>query len=428
MTVSLILGVILIVAPFLLGSPIFIAFLMGSTVLFLHYAQLPGINIAQHAVSSINSFTLVAIPFFILLGNIMANTGATTALFAFVRSIIGHIRAGVGVAAIIVSALFGTMCGSGVATAVAVGSIAVPELTKSGYSRERSAAIIGSSGPLGFLIPPSLAAILLAEIMEVSVGDLFAAIVIPGIVSAILLSIACYVTSRNVPEIKQEPHHTWRERGVTFSKCIPALIVPVVLFTVIYGGIATPTESAAVGCVVALIVGAAFYRQLNWQSLRTSLKSTVSSSCSIFCIILGATIFARVLGFMQIPQSISFFVAELGLGPTHFLIVAAFLFFVLGMFLDAFALLYIALPPIAMTVSALGINPIYFSIVFIMVIYIGQLTPPVCITLYAAASGAGATSSGTIRHAVPYLIAIIIATFLCILIPQMSLFLPGLIQ
>ncbi|MDY6790455.1 MAG: TRAP transporter large permease [Thermodesulfobacteriota bacterium] len=428
MEYSLVIGIGLIIVAFSTGAPMFAAMTLGTTVLFISYAQLPGLSMAQQAISSISSFTLVAIPLFILLGNIMARSGAAAALFDLVRVFLGHLRAGLGMVTVWVAALFGTMCGSGVATAVAVSSIVVPEMTKSGYKREECAAICGASGPLGLLIPPSVGAIILAEILEVPVGKVFAAGVFPGILTAALLSIVCYIKNRNNLDIKIEREHTWKERRVAIWRSLPTLLIPMSLFGVIYGGIATPTEAAGTSCVIALIVGFLFYGKIKWKDMKDIARSSLISTTSIYCIVFGAVIFGRSLAYMEIPQNIAMLTMELALSPLTFMFFFLVIFFLLGMIFDAFALMYVCLPPLVSTFSHFGFDPVFIAILFIQIVIVGQLTPPVCITLYAAASGAGAQSSSTIRAALPYLIAAIISCILVLILPRIALFLPGLLK
>ena len=420
---SLIIGIILFIIPFICGASIFVSFVLISTILLIYTANLPGMTIALQAVSSVSSFTLVAIPFFILLGNIMIESKSIASLFNLVRAFIGSIKASLGMAVIWASVLFGTMCGSGVATAVAMSSAAGPELIKSGYSRERAAAIAGSAGCLGFMIPPSVVGVILAEITRTSVADLFAAIIGPGLVIALTECVTCYFTCRNIPEIKTEPRHTWKERSHAVLDALPAFLIPAVLFILIYGGIATPTEASGVACVAAALVGFFYYRKLTWANLQRAFNDTVISSGSIFCLVFGALIFGRALAELGIPQFIAAFTLEMGLTQIPFLLSFIVIFLILGCFLDIFALLYICIPPVLPALAALGINPIHFSTVFLVSAFAGQITPPVCITLYAATTPIKANVGKTIRLAMPYLIAVIVANIIVALFPEISLFL-----
>jgi len=426
MTFSILWAIFLFVIPFFLSSPIFVCFVLSSFVILIFTANMPGMTIALQAVSAIHSFSLVAIPFFILLGYIMVESKAVTSLFDLVRVFIGSFKAGLGMAVIMGSALFGTMCGSGVATAVAMSSAGGPELIKSGYSKDRAAAIAGAAGCLGFMIPPSVVGVILAEVTQTSVADLFAAIVIPGFVIALIECVTCYLTCRNVPTIKREPKSNWSEKRKAMYRALPAFIIPATLFVVIYGGIATPTEASAIACFAAFLVGVFFYRQLTWGGVKRALKDTIISSSTIFCIIFGAVLFGRSLAVLGLPQAIASWATGSSLHPVLFLFAFSIIFLILGTFLDIFALLYICLPPVLPAVAALGIDPIHFGVVFLVAAFVGQITPPVCITLYAATTPLDADVTKTIRFAMPYLGAVVLSLILVILFPVLSLFMVGL--
>ena len=428
MTFTLLLGLTIFLVPFLIGTPIFISFVLTSFFVLILTANLPGMTIALQAVASIHSFTLVAIPFFILLGYIMVESKAITSLFDLVRVFVGQFKAGLGMAVIIGSALFGTMCGSSIATAVAMSTASGPELKKSGYSTERAAAIAGSAGCLGFMIPPSVVGVILAEVTQTSVSDLFAAIVLPGLLIMILQSIVCYLTCKKDEAIQGQKPASMKERLAAIYKASPAFLIPIVLFFVIYGGFATPTEASAIACTSAIIVGFAFYRKLTIKGLMVALKKTVISASSIFCIIFGAVMFGRSLAVLGLPQAISSWAMGSSLNPILFMFLFCGIFLVLGTFLDIFALLYICLPPVLPAVKAIGIDPIHFSVVFLVACFAGQITPPVCITLYAAMTPVKAKVAETIKYSLPYFAAVILSLVLVVLIPQISLLLINIVK
>ena len=428
MTVSLLWAILLFIVPFFLSSPIFVCFVLSSFVILFFTANMPGITIALQAISAVQGFSLVAIPFFILLGYIMVESKAITSLFDLVRIFMGSFKAGLGMAVIMGSALFGTMCGSGVATAVAMSSAAGPELIRAGYSKNRAAAIAGAAGCLGFMIPPSVVGVILAEVTQTSVAELFAAIVIPGFLIALMECVTCYFTCRDIPTIKSEPKCDWSTKKKALYRAMPAFLIPAVLFVVIYAGIATPTEASAIACSAALLVGIFFYRQLTWGGLKRALKNTIISSSTIFCIIFGAVLFGRSLAVLGLPQAIASWATGSSLSPVLFLFVFSIIFLILGTFLDIFAMLYICLPPVLPAVTALGIDPIHFSVVFLTAAFVGQITPPVCITLYAATTPLEADVTQTIKYALPYLGAVLLSLILVILFPTLSLFMVGLMN
>ncbi len=414
--------VLLVIALLLSGAPFYVAFAAFAIPFLILYAEVPGEVLGETAANSVASFTLIALPLFILLGGIMARTGATRDLFNLARSFFGHIRGGMGITAIVAAAGFGAMCGSGLATALAISTIAVPELVRFGYKRSTIAAICGSAGGLGLLIPPSLAFIILGPILEVSVGDLFMAGIVPGVLMAIFLSLACYVTCRNNQEIQRDRRYTWNERLKAFVKALPAFTIPLAILVSIYFGIATPTESAGVACIVALLLGFFYYRSLNLQVMKEILKDTARSTSAVWFIIMGAIVFGRVLAYENVPQFGARFVSDLGLSYIGFIAAIMVLFFILGMFFDAFILTLAALPPLLMALKQYDVPLVWFGIVFQIMVIIGQITPPVGITLYASAAGAEADVGDTIREVIPYLIALLMALAVLIMFPMLVIY------
>lgn len=422
-TIIIVLAGVLLFVLLALGVPFYAAFIASAMpVLFWVAGQRP-MTLADLGTNSIRGFTLIAIPLFILLGNIMSVCGATTVLFNAARAFIGWIPGGLGMAAIVACAMFGTMCGSGVATALAVGTIAVPELTKAGYKRETAAAICGCSGGLGLLIPPSIGFVVLGDVLKVSIGDLFIAGIVPGLICMVLLCIACYFWCRGKPEIQIDRRYSWGERGKAIVAALPVIVIPLAIVGSLWGGICTPTEAAGVGCFVGLLLAIFYFRKFGLEEAKTCLRDTARASASIFCIIVGAVIFGRALAYMFIPQMAGAAVGGMGLGLNAFKLVFFGIFFVLGMIFDYFVLVLVCLPPL---VPALGLYPaialIPFGVMFQLVANVGQITPPVGITLYAAATGAKAETTGTIREIPYFLSAVVAATLLMLFVPALAIY------
>lgn len=422
MSTIAILSILIFVILFLSGAPFFVAFTAFAIPFLIFEAGVPGQTLGSIATESVANFTLIAIPLFIFLGSIMSRIGATGDLFHLSRTFFGHIRGGLGVTTIVAAAGFGAMCGSGLATALAISSVAVPELEKNGYKKSTIAAICGSAGGIGLLIPPSLAFIVLGDVMGVSVGKLFIAGIIPGLLAMTLLCLACYFSLKGRDEIIIEDKANWSDRGKAFIKALPAFGVPAAILIIIFLGIATPTEAAGVACIVALILGIFYYKTINMKVMMDILKDTTRSTSSIWFIVMGSMLFGRVLGFENVPQAGARFISGLGLNFTLFVISALVLFFVLGMFFDAFVLMLAALPPLLMALSAYDVPLIWFGILFTVLLMIGQITPPVGITLYAAAAGAQADVGDTIKEVMPYLLALVLTLILLVIFPFLIIY------
>jgi len=418
MAISFALLVILLVT----GAPFYVAFLAGSIPFLLFVAEVPGISLGALAKEAVNSFTLIAIPLFIFLGSIMGEIGATADLFRLASAFLGHIKGGLGMATIIACTLFGAMCGSGLATAMAIGAIAIPELTKKGYDRGTIGAICGTAGGLGLIIPPSIGYIILADVLGCSVGQLFIAGIVPGILACVMLCIACYIYCRPRKEIQVSNKYTWKERGKATVGALPPMVIPAAIMGSIYGGIATPTEAAGVACFVSLLLGLFYYRTLNMDIVWKTLKGTVKTTSAVWCIIVGAVVFGKVLAFESIPQAGGELIASLQLSEMGFIFAFLGLFFILGMFFDAFILVLACLPPLIGAITSCNINLIYFGILFQFMVIVGQCTPPVGITLYTAGMASGATTGEVIKAAPIFVAAlcvtVIILIFLMPVLPQ----------
>ncbi len=417
-TVILILSIILVLFLLAIGAPFYVAFLLPSVVVLFGLTSMGGLTLANMGSSQIRSFTLIAIPLFLLLGNIMAVCGATKVLFNFARAFIGWIPGGLGMAAVIACAMFGTMCGSVVATAMAVGSIAVPELTKAGYTREQAAAICACGGTLGPLIPPSIAFIIIGPILKVSVGDLFLAGIVPGIMCMFFLCIAVYFMVRG--KIAVDRHYSWRERGRATLELLPIVVLPLAIIGTLWGGIATPTEAAGVAIVLAVFLAKYYFRKFGLKEVKAVLKDTMRTSAAIYCIMIAAVVFGQALGTKGIPQAAGAAAGEWGLGYTAFMMVFVAIFIVLGCFFDAFILVLVCLPPLlpaVLTYPELAQNLVPFGVIFLLLTNIGMITPPVGIGLYATAAAADADTMGTIRQIPLLLIAMTVTTLLLVFVP-----------
>jgi C4-dicarboxylate transporter DctM subunit len=422
-TIIVILSIVLLVILLAVGAPFYVAFIFPSMIILFVLTPMGGKTLVDMGSSQVRSFTLIAIPLFLLLGNIMAVCGATGVLFNFARAFMGWIPGGLGMAAIVACAMFGTMCGSVIATAMAVGSIAVPELIKSGYTREQAAAICGCGGTLGPLIPPSIAFIILGPVLSVSVGDLFLAGIVPGIICMIFMSIAVYFMSRG--KIPVERRYSWLERGSATLHVLPIAVVPLAIIGSLWGGICTPTEAAGAGIVVSVLLARFYFRKFGLTEIKTILKDTVVTSASIYFIMIAAVIFGRALAAIGIPQAAGAAVGGWGLGLFAFKLAFIGFFIMLGFFFDAFILLLVCLPPLLPAVLAypdLASNLVPFGVTFLLVSNIGMITPPVGVGIYAAAAGAGADTMGTIQQTPLLMLAMLATALIVFLVPGVVLY------
>jgi C4-dicarboxylate transporter DctM subunit len=408
-----------------LRVPFYVAFIACAIPILYFVTRQGSLTIGTLATDSVNGFTLISIPLFILLGNIMSACGATADIFELCRSVVGRIKGGIGMAAIVACAIFGTMCGSAVGTALAVGSIAVPELAKNGYKRETAAAIVGCAGGLGMLIPPSIAFIILGDVLQVSISDLFMAGVVPGLVCMVLLCIACYILvlpKVKSGEIQLDRIYSWAERRKAFVKVAPIITVPAAVIGSLWVGLCTPTEAAGVSCFVAILLARFYYKKFGLKEIKQTVTSTAKSSAAIFCIVIGSVMFGRVLAIMFIPQSIGAFAGTLGLESHLFQLAVFTVFGFLGMIFDAFVLWLIALPPLVPALELYSIDLVSFGVLFQLIVMLGSITPPSGIVLYAAATSCDAPIWGTIKESVLFMVAVAITVVIMIFVPGLALY------
>jgi C4-dicarboxylate transporter DctM subunit len=404
-----------------LGAPFYVSFLAASIPVLLWGVQAGFICIGELGVDAVESFTLIAIPLFILLGNMMSVCGAVTLLFDIARAFIGHIPGGMGMAGFVACAMFGTMCGSSSATALAMSTVVTPELIKHGYSRELSAVICATGAGLALLIPPSISFILIGAVMKLNIGDLFIAGIVPGIITTGLLCITVYLRVRGKKEVKIGRRYSWRERGRVVLRAAPVGALPLAIIGCLWGGICTPTEAAGVSCVVALLLARFYFHKFGLKEANVCLKDTAVLSGVVYCMIIGGLTFGGVISYLHVPQWAGAALSGLGLGVSSFKFVFIGIFFVLGMFIDPIVLILVALPAILPTVLLYpSIPPIGFAILFTVMINVAEVTPPVGEILYEAILGARASVAGAIRELPLFLLAVMVSAFLFAFVPVLA--------
>lgn len=425
-----IFAVIMTVFTFVLlctGMPLAIAFAFGSLIIILTIMGIPLEGIAGFAFNSVNSFPLLACPFFILAGNLLVRSGGMEHVRDFMQSWFGQMRGGLAVGAIIIAAFIGAVSGSTAAGLAIMGTIVLPIMVEAGYSRPFSATIALTGGELSWLIPPSLGFVLFGALNRVSIADLFLSGIGPSILSAaFMIVVAVWISRRrNYPTA---PRVGWRERGNSFVQGLPLLFMPIVVLGGIYGGIFSPTESAAVGCLYTLLIGTLFYRKLNWAGIKESLLETLKISCMIYFIIVCADLFCKMISFIKLPDAITTLVLGLELGPVAFLIVVQVFLLALGFFFSSLPMIIIILPLFMPAVHNLGIDPVYFGAVSMMSVCIGEITPPMGPQLWFAEPICKVKMGDIMRESWIFLLAMTVPIFIVIFVPQIAMFLVNLFK
>ncbi len=375
--------------------------------------------------SSTSKFVLLAIPFFILAGNIMEKAGISGKLIRLAEVCVGHLKGGLAIVCVIVSCFFAAISGSGPATVAALGLIMIPAMIKAGYKPAFAAALMGASGAIGVVIPPSITFVVYGSIADASIGTLFLAGVLPGLLMGLgLMVTALLVGSKS--KLETLPKASGKERWDAFKDAFWGLLMPVIILGGIYGGIFTPTEApteaAAVSVIYGLFVGIFIYKQIRVQELYTLLLDSVSTTATVMFITAAASLFAYVLTRARLDVAISTALQQVTGGSTIiFFIIVNIILLIAGCFLDSTSALYIFTPLFVPVANALGIDLVHLGVVMIVNLAIGLFTPPVGVNLYVACGVADVNLKEISRAVVPLLIASIIVLLIVTYVPAVSL-------
>ena len=423
----MVIGLSLFALFLVLGMPVFVALTASGAYMGLFVLGLPVSTFAQQFYVSMDVFVLMAVPYFIFSGNIMLHCGPSAYLFRFLDAMVGHLPGGIAAAAVMACMIFGALSGSGIATVAAVGAIAIPEMLRQGYDKKGSMGLIVCSGTLGQMIPPSIYMVLFATLVQGDVSTYFVAGVIPGILVGVFLIVVAVVRARRLG-MQGKPAASWAERFTTFKKAFPVLLMPPVVLGGIYGGIFTPTEAAAVSIVYSLLVSKFLFRTLTMENFLLSARDAIISTAVIFIILGGATMMAVMVTYLKVPQALMAGITELGLSPLMLLLAIIALFFVLGMVMDPVPIMYITIPILLPVLIEAQINLLHFSVITVAAMMVAQATPPFGMALFAMSGMFREPISAVVRGTLPFLVVLMICTLIIVFIPELSLFLPDLMN
>ena len=416
-----------IVLLFLIGSPLAVTFSIGSIVIMVHSMGFPLGNIAQIFYTTISSYPMLAMPFFILAGNLILSSGGMNYLRDFMTRLVGHLPGGMAVAICIFAAFLGSISGSATACLAILGTIFVPMMAESGYSRPFAAGLAVTSAGLGAVIPPSVFMIVFGASNRVSVADLFAAGVGPGLLAAFLMCVVSVVISKK-RGYKSGDKATFTQRFESFKKAFPIILMPLIVLGGIYSGIFSPTQAASVACFYSLFLGMVVYRGITRQIFMDTLVETVRLSSMIYFLVIGGDLFGRVLGYIGLPQLICEWVIGLNFGPISFLFAVQALLMVMGFFFSSFPMVVIVLPLFLPSVYTLGIDPALYGALAVFCSIIGEVTPPMGPQLWIAAPVCKVRIGLIMRETWVFLGIQIVALAIVTIFPQISLFLVELIR
>jgi tripartite ATP-independent transporter DctM subunit len=419
-----ILSIGVIVAIFS-GLPIAFALCVPS-ILVLVIRGIPLSAFIQNFSLGVNSFPLLAVPFFILAGNLMNSGGITQRIFRFANALVGPIPGGLGQVNIIASLIFAGMSGAAVADAAGLGVVEIKAMRDAGYDRDFSAAITAASSTIGPIIPPSIIMVVYGVTAEVSVGRLFMGGVIPGFLmtAALMLFVLVIAIRKNYPREKRIPFGLMMKE---FLEALPALFTPLIIVGGILGGVFTPTEAGAIACLYAFIVGLFFYRELNFKDLYRIALNTMMMTALILFIVGAAKVFGWVLTYLRIPAVFAQTIGSLTQSPLLIILLLVGVYIFLGCFMEASSIVVMTVPVVLPLLKTLGIDPVYFGVLVAMCMSVGTLTPPVGTVLYVVCNIAEIPVEHFIRTLLPYIGILLLVIVLVAIFPQLVLFLPNLL-
>ena len=411
----------------LLNVPIAISLAVSSVTVLAITTDFSLYMIAQRMFSALDSNTLMAVPGFVFAGVIMAHGGISQRLIEALRCWVGHFRGGLSVVTILACMLFAAISGSSPATAAAIGGILIPAMIRGGYKKEYAMGLVAASGTLGILIPPSISFVLFGVTAEESIGQLFMAGVLPGILlGGSLIVVAIFIAIKN--NYGGEEKVNFKQRLNSSYVAIPGLIMPFLILGSIYGGIATPTESSIVAVFYSLFVSFFIYKELNWKTFREILNEAIGISSMIFLIVAAAMTFGLYLTSEQVPQKIVEWVTTTNLGVGMFWVISQLMFFVMGTFLEAISIILITVPILMPIVELLQINPIHFAVIMVVNMELAMITPPVGLNLFVVSGIVKGKLEEAVKGVFPFLAMMVFILIMLVLFPKISTYLPELIK
>lgn len=425
MDIALVFGtlVLLMVLGVPIGFSMGLAALVGYLVSGLWSLS---VNFAHAMYTGASGFILLAIPFYILAGNLMNTSGMSRRIFRFAENLIGHIPGGLGHVNVLASIIFAGMSGSAVADAGGLGTIEIKAMTDAGFDRKFSAAVTAASSTIGPIIPPSIPLVVFGGMTSVSVGRLFLGGIIPGLVMGFALMVAVFVFSvrRGYP---RRPRVPMLEKAKSAVDALFAFGTVIIILGGILSGIFTPTEASVVACVYAFVVGFTVYRDLKIPDMPRILWDTVQQSAKVLFILATAAMYGTVLTFMNVPERVLSLIGSLADNPVLLILIINGILLILGCFMEALSVMLLTVPILLPLVTKIGMDPVHFGVMLTLNLMIGLITPPVGLCLYAVAGVAKLSVNEVVAEIWPYLLTLVAALVLVAFLPQLTLWLPRMV-
>ncbi len=412
-----------LLALLFLGVPVAFS-LAGLGAALLIVKGLPLAMVAQNLHGALDNFVLLSVPLFLLMSNLLLKGGVGKDLFEAVQKWVGHLPGGLGLSALVSCGIFSAISGSSVATAATVGTVAIPEMVKRGYSKSFTLGLLAAGGTLGILIPPSIPLIVYGVITEESIGKLFMAGVGPGILLLVLFGIYTVIHAWATGMHQREEASSNRERMTATFRALPTIALAVLIIGGIYAGAFTPTEASAIGASASFLLTAFVLRTLTLKGFMAAVSQTLKTSIVLFLIVIGAKIFGKAITLYQVPAMLSELVDVHISSVDGFLLLVTVILLIIGLFLESLSMLLIMVPVLFPTVLGLGIDPIWFGIYFVILIELALITPPVGLNLFVIQAIAGTPLGVVARGVVPFIFIMLGSVVIVYFFPQLVTWLP----
>ncbi|QKJ51426.1 TRAP transporter large permease [Providencia rettgeri] len=424
---SVVIACIVLIFCFLINVPIFLSVLIALLTYFFSVGDISPLIAVQRIIGAGENVTLLAIPFFILLGNLLNYTGITSRMLKFTGTLSYYYPGGLAQSNVLLSTMMGGLSASNLADCAMLSKMLVPEMTKLGYGRSFSAAVTAAGSLITPIIPPGIALIIYGFVADVSIGKMFMAAIIPSLMCCLALMVTIYlIAKRRGYKPAREKGPTWSEVYQTGKGAMSAFLLVLVIIGGIRFGIFTPTEAGAIAVLYVIVIGTFFYREMKLKDIAASFLETARSTASIMLIIMTCSALAWVLTNEQVAQDVARMMTNFSDNPYVFLMIVNAVLLILGMFIEGNAAIIVLVPLLMPTVKLLGIDPIHFGIVMILNLAIGCLTPPMGTVMFVATSITGVRIADFIREVLPLFFALIVVLLLVTFMPVFTTFLPSL--
>jgi len=409
----------------LIGTPIAVALGASTFLTLVLYTPISPVEISSMIFEKVEGYSLMAIPMFILAGSLLSKGSSAHRIIEFAKSMVGHLPGGLPMSAIFASIIFAAVSGSSPATVVAIGSIMFAAIEQAGYPKRYAIGTVATAGSLGILIPPSIVMIVYGVTAEQSIGKLFMAGIVPGILIGSMMMAVTYIGARRLGFKRTDPQ-PWSVRLRKMREAAWALMTILIVIGGIYGGIFTPTEAAAVAAVWAFFVSMFIYRDIGWAEIPRVFLDAAKTSAMIMFIIANAMLFAHFLTLENVPRMLTEWLISIHVGPLMFLLFVNILLFFAGDFMEPSAIIMIMVPLLLPVAIALGIDPIHFGIIVTINMELGMITPPIGLNLFVTSGITGVSLKDVIVYSLPWSMTILVGLLLVTYIPEIALWLPDM--